>query len=409
MASAPIRTWLTVVVALCGCERAKVDDAGARKDGPAAAAPAPQTLLPAGSPGCEVSEALPAPALHVVADAKHSCAWERGRGVWCWGENSTGELGDGTRQSRSTPAAARIRSDDLVQLELGYGPDGGYTCALSDEGTVQCWGANYAGYLGDGTNTSRELPAPVVELADVVEIASGSRHSCARRSNGSVKCWGFGEGCDLGDGGCFSAATPVDVVGVANAVQLAVGTQFSCVLTAEQTVVCWGGNSFGEAGVGNQIAVLRPTQVPGLHDVVRVASSGANPCAQTRDGRVYCWGHNLYGFLGAGVSDEVVATPIEIPGVPCGAILTPGGKCALTREGEAYCWGTWTGDGKMTVHAEGAAKVPLQDVVALAGFRALFALKGDGSFWAWGWNESGQLGDGSTENRWSPVQVSLPR
>lgn len=394
---------------LAACDGSIAKNAGEEKPDslPTTTASTPADWVPAGGPGCE-PQALPEQSLHLVADQVHNCAWERSRGVFCWGENASGELGDGTTQARSTPTRTQLTTEDLVQLDIGHAPTGGFSCILTTDKTVQCWGDNSVGQLGDGTNIAHATPAPVTNLSDAVELAVGTYHSCARLASARVVCWGRGEACDLGDGRCATAAGPVEALGLDNATQLAVGIHFSCALTSDGSVWCWGGNSSGEVGVGHQTAVPSPVRVPGLANVVRIAAGLSNPCAQTRDGRVLCWGSNLYGLLGVGLEDKYVTTPTEVPGLPCGAIMMPGAKCAATSGGEAYCWGVHVGDATMR-RANGAARVPLDQVVALAGFRTLFALKRDGSLWAWGYNEHGQLGDGTTEDRWSPVPIALPQ
>ena len=358
------------------------------------------------SPGCE-PEPLPEQTLHVVGGLYQSCAWEQGRGVWCWGDNAHGELGDGTLQSSLTPTSTQVSAAGLKQLVLAQGNSGSFGCALSASKTVQCWGTNIYGQLGDGTTVSRSTPAPVAGLSDVIALSSGPQHTCALLSNGHISCWGFGNSCELG-GGCPSfSITPREVAGIADATQLTVGLQYSCALRSDATVWCWGGNAYGQVGVGHRTAVLQPAQVLDLTDVVRLEGDLFNACAQTRNGRVFCWGQSAHGFLGVHVDTDAVTRPLEIPNIPCGAIMMPGGKCAATSSGETYCWGTWIGDGSMKV-ADGAQRVPLDNIVALSGYRTLFALQSDGTLWAWGWNERGQLGDGSTLNQWSPVPITLP-
>jgi alpha-tubulin suppressor-like RCC1 family protein len=338
----------------------------------------------------------------------HACAWRPSGPVSCWGRNATGELGDPSLQSHALPFALP-QLHDVLQVTVGDWGLGGFSCALLGDHTVSCWGANQEGQLGDGTTSPyRATPAPVANLADVVEIATGNHHTCARLSNGQVRCWGMGRDCGMGDGECLDRLTPVSPAGLVDVAQLAVGMTFGCARKNDGTVLCWGSNGSGEVGVGTQTAVLVPTPVPGLSRVVRLSASSASPCAQTADGRVFCWGSDTYGWLGNCTLADAVTTPSEVRGVPCGGELMPGSHCVVTAMGSAECWGTWTGDGSSAPHTEGAVPVPLGGIVGTAGYRSLFALAADGRVWSWGYNESGQLGDGTTINRWSPVAITSP-
>jgi alpha-tubulin suppressor-like RCC1 family protein len=351
---------------------------------------------------------LSTPTLQIAVDSMHACAWRRSGPVSCWGRNGTGELGDPSLQDHALPTVVP-NLHDVLQVTVGDWGLVGFSCALLADHTVSCWGANQEGQLGDGTiSPYRATPAPIANLADVVEIATGSHHTCARLSNGEVRCWGMGRACGIGDGQCEDRLTPVSPYGLADVAQLALGMTFSCARKNDRTLLCWGANGDGEVGVGSQIGVLVPTQVPGLTGVVRISASNNNPCAQTADGRVFCWGVDQYGWLGNCSSTYAVTTPVEAHGVPCGGALMPGSHCVVTATNAAACWGTWSGDGSYMPHTEGAVPVPLSGIVATAGYRSLFAIGLDGRVWSWGYNESGQLGDGTTANRWTPMAIQAP-
>jgi alpha-tubulin suppressor-like RCC1 family protein len=126
--------------------------------------------------------------------------------AWCWGENASGQLGDGGMRDRASPAPVTgVR--DLTELSLGDR----HTCARRVEGSVFCWGANRDGQLGDGTNLDRPRPNRVPALTDVAQIALGERHSCARLGDGTVRCWGDNDRGAVGDGGTVDRWTPTPV------------------------------------------------------------------------------------------------------------------------------------------------------------------------------------------------------
>jgi hypothetical protein len=261
--------------------------------------------------------------------------------------------------------------------------------------------------------------APTVASHAGAEIATASleteREQVATRR---AQCRGYptwprlpAAGCTgaLGDGQLFSGLTPVVAIGLIEATQLAVGFTFSCALKRDASVMCWGSNIYGEVGNNSEQSALVPTQVLGLPPVMRISASTFQVCAQTKDGRIFCWGSNEFGSLGLGSRTKAVRTPVQMRGVPCGATLMPGACCAVTIDGSAYCWGVRSGDGSNARHEEGAALVPIEHVVSVVGIRSFFAVTEDDKVWAWGDNETGQLGDGTRETRLAPVQIAIPR
>ena len=176
----------------------------------------------------------------------HTCALTVSGGVKCWGNNTYGQLGDGTTQERLTPMdVAGLKSGVQAIATGSY-----HSCALTTSGGVKCWGKNDGGQLGDGTTQRRRAPVDVVGLSSGVRaIAAGLYHTCAVTEAGGVKCWGLNNGGQLGDGTGTQRLTPVDVVGLSSGVRTVTAGYFhTCALTeatglsvgAPTTMVCLG-------------------------------------------------------------------------------------------------------------------------------------------------------------------------
>jgi alpha-tubulin suppressor-like RCC1 family protein len=348
-------------------------------------------------------------AIAIAAGYFHTCAVTRAGGVKCWGLNGSGQLGDGTTVYQRDAA---VDVSGLVGGVAALAAGDGHTCALTSFGGVQCWGNNTQGQLGDGTTTRRSVPAGVSGLASgVVAIAAGYYHTCALTRAGGVKCWGWNGSGQLGDGTYTDRLVPVDVSGLASGVAaIAAGGSHTCALTSAGGVKCWGARLLYETDTDDLI----PVGVVGLASGVAGIAAGDNhTCAVTRAGGVKCWGDNTNGQLGDGTRTERPA-PVDVSGLASGvAALAAGGRhtCAFTSAGGVKCWGRnrlgQLGDGTTTErHAPVEVSGLTNGVAALtAGFYHTCALTSAGAVKCWGDNGSGQLGDGTSSDRHTPVEV----
>jgi CSLREA domain-containing protein len=281
---------------------------------------------------------------------------------------------------------------------------------------VRCWGDNSYGQLGDGTQTIRLTPVTVPSLGQVVAIASGFQHTCVVLADGSVRCWGRNAENQLGDGTNVRRTSPVPVPGVSGAVAIAAGNAHTCALLADHTVRCWGMNTFGQVGHNPQGgSFAAPVAVSGLSDAVAITANagGSHTCVVTTGGGARCWGLNNTGQLGDG-GTVTTATPVAVSGLSGVVALAAGGlhTCAILTGGVASCWGAGgsgqLGDGGTGVHYTPFAVTSLTNGAAVAGgYYHSCALLTGGVVRCWGVNVFGQLGDGSTSNGLTPVAVAL--
>jgi alpha-tubulin suppressor-like RCC1 family protein len=370
--------------------------------------------FPAGvSPdGFTPNDHIQASAISVSAGSGHTCAVKSNGGVLCWGNNQYGQLGDGTTETSNTPVEVVGLSSGVVAVSAG----GFHTCALTTIGAVKCWGNNLSLQLGlDPPTTYSSVPVAIATLeSGVIDLSSGMYHICALTNNGAVKCWGDNGYGQIGvwafDGGEFP---PYTVNLSEAAVAISTGADHTCALTATGGVKCWGRNNFGQLGHGGNSNTHVPTDVTGLTSGVTGLGEGFHHTCATVSGGTWCWGRNWYGELGDGTTKNS-SLPVEVGGLSgeVQQISSGGGNfsCAL-ENGVVKCWGKndvgQLGNGTTENSLTPLLVTDLQDGVRALDTGSIHscAITLGGGIKCWGFNEVGQLGDDSNENRLSPVDV----
>ncbi len=343
-----------------------------------------------------------------------TCGIDRGGVVQCWGNNRSGELGDGTTTARPLPSPIAIPDPQPQFVSLSAG--GNHVCAVTTSGTAYCWGANVGGTLGDGTEVDARLaPVPVSGGLTFARLSAGSTHTCGLTTFPSeLYCWGNNNAGQLGDGTQSARTVPVRVAGALSFVSASVGGNHTCGVTTDGTAYCWGANHRGQLGIGSTSDLATPpTAVAGDIEFTAVSTGSVHSCGVTGNGEAYCWGNNFYGQLGDGTeTNRTVPTRVGggvlFAGISAGAEHT----CGLATDQMVYCWGK-NFEGQLGLGgATGNSNLP-QRVVGVADAWQVGAGLQHGCVLrftepltsCWGANTSGQLGDGSTVNSATPRPV----
>jgi alpha-tubulin suppressor-like RCC1 family protein len=343
----------------------------------------------------------------IAAGFGHTCALLAGGSIDCWGSNALGQLGDGTEEQRFTPVAVSGITN-ATAITAGWND----TCALLAGGSIDCWGWNAYGQLGDGTKEERLTPVAVSGITNATAITAGYYHTCALLAGGSIDCWGNNDEGQLGDGTKESRLTPVAVSGITNATAISVANGHTCALLAGGSIDCWGNNWEGELGDGTKESRLTPVAVSGITNATAITAGNTHTCALLAGGSIDCWGYNWEGELGDGTKEERL-TPVAVSGITNATAITAGDThtCALLAGGSIDCWGeNWEGelgDGTKESRLTPVAVSGITNATAItAGYEHTCALLAGGSIDCWGWNAYGQLGDGTTDYRLTPVAVN---
>ncbi|MEV5573152.1 hypothetical protein AB0L06_24175 [Spirillospora sp. NPDC052269] len=342
----------------------------------------------------------------LVAGAAHTCALYGDKTLRCWGDNQYGELGIGSNNPTPQPSAVQgLAASPTVTLSRAV-----HNCSLLDNATVQCWGMNKYGQLGDGTLTNSKNPITVKALRQSVRLlAVGGDHTCVVYQDDSTWCWGQNKYGELGDGQLTPGSEkPVEVKGLPSPPErFATGVWHTCAILKNGATWCWGHNEEGELGVGTKsLGSPKPVQVKGLPATpVQLAAGNFHTCAVEPDGSTWCWGENKYGQLGDGTI-KIATKPERVVGLAANPVhLVTGGyhTCATFADGTMWCWGQnnfgQVGNGT-NVNAHKPVQVkglrPSPTLVVAGGLHTCAAYS-DGAIDCWGLNATGQLGNATVK------------
>jgi len=359
----------------------------------------------------------------IAAGSDFSFARRANGDLYSWGSDSSGTLGAGNGdQSRNVPGV--VLASNIASVVAG----GAHGIAVRGTGEVRGWGYNGFGQLGDGSTQTREAPVGAslgggAAYTDAVEVCGGTLHSLVRRSNGTVQAMGAHNFGQLGDGTPADPTGPgrtssVAVQGITTATAIACRGNHSLALLADGTVRAWGWNDAGQLGDGTNTTRSAPVVVAGLSNVIAIAAGQDFSLALRSDGSVWAWGSNVNGKLGDGSTVNRLTPVATLLTAQITAIAAGGmNAIALRSDGIVLSWGInetgQLGSGSLSpgFRPEPGPVTGLTGVTAIAfgtgSFGHGLALRSDGTLWAWGHNNAGQLGSGSTALfSATPAQVS---
>jgi alpha-tubulin suppressor-like RCC1 family protein len=358
----------------------------------------------------QTQENLPEPvadntpvAINPVTTYDHTCAVKSDTTAWCWGTGADYRLGNNSNANSNTPVQVQKITDGtaltgVIQVTAAEKS----ACALINNGAVWCWGYNGRYELGDGTLTTRQR-AQQNTMTGATSIQATYDDVMAVKSDGSAWKWGF------------DIVTPTELIPATNILQHDDAADHYCYLQTDRTVWCGGTNYYGENGNGP--SAWPPRQVPGFNNAAQVVTGDTySTCALKTDGTVWCWGWNVYGSAGDGTTTQR-NSPVQVPGLIGMTMLSVGGApwnddyyCAVKNDGTLWCWG-YNGSGQLGNGNTTEQHTPVQAAITnvkeliATGKDFVCAEKNDGTIWCWGEGSNGQLGNGASNDSLAPVQV----
>ncbi|NDD53597.1 RCC1 repeat-containing protein [bacterium] len=391
----------SLVVRKSGVEKAAIDNDGQIRHGGVI-----ESKLSSGFSELGLST-TPAGEFDVAAGFSHSVLLKSDGTLWNWGNNTYGQLGDGTTTNSLAPI-----QNSLINNVKAVAAGGGFTIVLKNDGTVWGIGRNTHGQLGDGSTTNRNTFVQVSGLTDVVSIQSlgNSLYCVALKSDGTVWAWGSNNSGQLGDGTTTNRSTPVQVSGLSNIVSFNLGQYHSLFVKSDGTVWGCGLNFNNQLGDGTNTNRLTPVQISGLTGISAVAAGTMASYALKSDGTVWSWGINFNGELGDGTFGSGRSVPAQIPNLSDVVGIFSGGIYASTfavkSDGSVWSWGRndygMLGYGQLPTMTGTPTKIkePSNQKIKKieVGGEFVLSLSNRGTVNSWGRNEFGQLGTGVTQN-----------
>ncbi|GEM_PF-6280989 len=375
----------------------------------------------------------------VAAGGYHGCGIDENGNLWCWGYGYYGQLGSGVSIYHTNIPQEVVHPYGLkwVKVSAAYLS----TCAIDEMGQVFCWGDNTNGELGTGISNNSSTPLPLQTLSDaeVIDLSTGAgaRGMCAVTENYDLYCWGnnpYGETNALTTGKKF---TPVEIspTGQDSEWYFAIAGEafdngnsaFTCGIS-DDGVFCWGSNIFHQLGMDNIISTFHKVKVMDEFLFPSIGWNDATVCGIDKSGTLYCWGRNTFGEIGIGTHGNNISNPTPVTDNVSMVSTGYAHTCFISTKPEQklYCMGDnghyQIGDGTKNPHyypypvtiktKNGTVETP---AYVFNGQYHTCAITNSHRLFCWGWNTSGQTGTGAMfpqgnypDDITTPVEVTHP-
>lgn len=339
----------------------------------------------------------------------HSFAITTDGSLCGWGRNNYGQLGDGTTTDRNLPVYIKPDTKFVAVSAHQW-----HTVAIDADGNLWAWGYNANGRIGDGTNAQRNKPVRISSGTIFIDIAVGGAHSMAIDSNGNIWGWGQNSKGQLGDGTTNDRWLPTQITTDTKFKSIQAGWESSYAIDEYDNLWSWGDNGNGRLGDGTTTSKVLAVQILKGTKVVSISAWDAHCLAIDSSGNLWSWGRNSSGQLGDGTTIDR-SIPIKICNGMTFFSASAGmhHSLALDSSGNAFIWGSQDSGALGNGQYSGRNLNPTQFMneisfsTILAGDCTSFALDIDNNLWAVGYNQYGQLGNGSNSNIATPVEIRL--
>jgi large repetitive protein len=353
----------------------------------------------------------------VAVGSGYACGVRTSGDLTCWGNNANGQIGDGTTTTRFAPVVV-----DSGTSFIKIATYASTTCGITSANQLKCWGYRMYGQVGDGGAATGTQLLPVVVNAGTpyMDVAMGSDHGCAVRTTGQVDCWGRNDNGQIGNGTMVDAISPSQVSALANIQRVYSGQKYSCAIDSTSKAFCWGDGLNGKLGNLSATGSNVPVAAHPSYSFTALSLGSNTTCGvDLADSTAKCWGYSYYGLLGNGSGGGGSYTPVTtmLPSPVSGLAGNAVSMCGIGN-GRGYCWG-YANNAHLGTDVESRrlwASVPIErNFASMALGRGGCGIRAaDSALSCWGPNDLenvssvGQIGDGSTARRLAPVFVDRP-